>query len=376
MRISSNTITYNDSVVQIANIDSVDIIDKPFYGKKSKERDAEYEKFKSDIGIKYNNKYDKWELKNKKQNKINLIIFLIIIFFSVFQGIVTYNNSSYFYSEEGSFFQIDLETGSNIIGIFHPVFIYYFMEEYFVRLFEFFPPIFQLDLSRWWNLSKSDPVAGATIWSFQIFISLFFPLFIYSIIMTLTSPKPQYYMDYIKKKSDSKLDKEYAIQLILSSGNANVFWTPNKEYIHFIKASIIEAMNSKDDPNFSVTIDQSKLIDNSTTNNVTNVHNDYSITIENYEGVSDKDMTFFKNDLNKTLQELGKSIESLNHQDLTDAVKELSSDFNNPEPDATKIGKRWKQITGLLETYDKADIAVKAGATVMAGLGMITSLFG
>ncbi len=127
---------------------------------------------------------------------------------------------------------------------------------------------------------------------------------------------------------------------------------------------------------FSVTIDQSQLIDNSTTNNVTNVHNDYSITIENYEGVSDKDMTFFKNDLNKTLQELGKSIESLNHQDLTDAVKELSSDFNNPEPDATKIGKRWKQITGLLETYDKADIAVKAGATVMAGLGMITSLFG
>ena len=27
MRISSNTITYNDSVIQIANIDSVDIID-------------------------------------------------------------------------------------------------------------------------------------------------------------------------------------------------------------------------------------------------------------------------------------------------------------------------------------------------------------
>jgi len=373
MRISSNTITYNDSVVQIANIDSVDIIDKPFYGKKSKERDAEYEEC-------YKWELKKWELKDKKQKKINLIIFLFIIFFSVFQGIVTYSNFSYFYSEvyseEGSFFQIDLETGSNIIGYFHPVIIYILMEEYFVRLFEFFPPVFQLDLSRWCNLSKSDPVAGATIWSFQIFISLFFPLFIYSIIMTLTSPKPQYYMDYIKKKSDSKLDKEYAIQLILSSGNANVFWTPNKEYIHFIKASIIEAMNSKDDPNFSVTIDQSKLIDNSTTNNVTNVHNDYSITIENYEGVSDKDMTFFKNDLNKTLQELGKSIESLNHQDLTDAVKELSSDFNNPEPDATKIGKRWKQITGLLETYDKADIAVKAGATVMAGLGMITSLFG
>ncbi len=122
-----------------------------------------------------------------------MIIFLIIIFFSVFQGIVTYNNSSYFYSEEGSFFQIDLETGSNIIGYFHPVIIYILMEEYFVRLFEFFPPVFQLDLSRWWNLSKSDPVAGATIWSFQIFISLFFPLFIYSIIMTLTSPEPHYY---------------------------------------------------------------------------------------------------------------------------------------------------------------------------------------
>ncbi len=69
MRISSNTITYNDSVVQIANIDSVDIIDKPFYGKKSKERDAEYKRYKSDIGNKYWNSYHKWELKNKKQKK-------------------------------------------------------------------------------------------------------------------------------------------------------------------------------------------------------------------------------------------------------------------------------------------------------------------
>ena len=92
MRISSNAIVYQDSVVQIANITNAKILSVLYYGEKSRERDAEYERSKKLVNPKALAEIESFKRQRKKENRfflkillsvviINFITFLFYLFF-------------------------------------------------------------------------------------------------------------------------------------------------------------------------------------------------------------------------------------------------------------------------------------------------------
>lgn len=170
-----------------------------------------------------------------------------------------------------------------------------------------------------------------------------------------------------------KVTIDFAVQLTKTSGNADLFWSEDEDFVHAVNEHLAKVLadDRANSIRTNINIDN-KHIDSITYNqhSIQNTYNTYNYDIVNsyYEGVNKEDLRFLQGEFKDSLTELAETINDLGNEKLINELERFRREMKTEKPDPGKLSKCWESVKQCSEGLDIYDKVMSIGSVVASGI--------
>lgn len=171
--------------------------------------------------------------------------------------------------------------------------------------------------------------------------------------------------------------REYGIELLSNSGGLTLFWSVDKDFMGKVRDLVFDALTtSSRSLSYNVNIETKNIEDNSTNIYDSDVHiYDFSITYNQYEGLTEDQVSFMTKQFNEALSELRHLSETKNaNEAINEKIEELADALRNDQPDKSNIKNAWEQLKGACDVWSTGETVTRLIATIGTGIASLVGV--
>lgn len=160
----------------------------------------------------------------------------------------------------------------------------------------------------------------------------------------------------------------FGIAIGLNSGDTELFWSKNKDFIHLVNDLIVEALSGTSDNATTIINIEKQEINNTQHNTITN---HYAIDIKHQHGYSADNLKILTGEFSRAIKDLGEKIEALAKPELKENYQAMVKEFNAEKPNEGTIKKLWNVVKAAAEGLDVAKKIHEASGLIMSAASIV-----